>query len=311
MMKWNVEPRRHLPPIAVLRSFVAAARLGSFSEAGDAVGLTQSAVSRQVAQLEELLGVELFTRTGRRVELNADGRAYVAEVAPALERIARASAQLAQRRSSDELAVACLPSFGMRWLAPRLPRLSAAHPELIVNVAARSFPFDMEAENFDAAIHFGRPDWAGAQHEFLFGEAAIPVCSPQWLADNPVSEPADLIGKPLLFQTSRQKAWDRWFSANGVKLEQECTGPSIEHFLMLAQAAAAGGGLALIPSFLIEPELEAGTLVSPFDRPFSTDEGYYLVYPEGRELEPDSALARFREWILTEAGAATEWAEVL
>jgi len=309
MMKWNIESRRHLPPIAALRSFVAAARLSSFSEAGEAVGLTQSAVSRQVAQLEDLLGVQLFTRNGRRVELNVDGQVYADEVAPALERIARASARLEQRRSGDELSIACLPSFGMRWLAPRLPRLSARHPDLVVNIAARSFPFDLEAENFDAAVHFGRADWAGAQHDFLFGEAAIPVCSPAWLAANPVHEPADLVGKSLLFQSSRRKAWDRWFAANGVMLERECSGPSIEHFLMLAQAAAAGAGLALIPSFLIEPELEAGMLVSPFDRPFSTDEGYYLVYSEGKELDSASALGRFRDWIVAEAGAAMEWAE--
>ena len=311
MMKWNVDARRNLPSTAVLHSFVAAARLGSFSQAGDAVGLTQSAVSRQIAQLEDLLGRPLFVRIGRRVELNADGRIYADAVMPALERIAQATVRLGERRGDNELSLACLPSFGMRWLAPRLPRLSAVHPDLVVNVAARSFPFDLEAEHFDAAIHFGRPDWPGGRHDFLFGEAAIPVCSPAWLTENPLHEPADLVGKPLLFQSSRRKAWDLWFAANGVKLERECTGPSIEHFLMLAQAAAAGGGLALIPSFLIEPELEAGTLVSPLDRPFSTHEGYYLVHPENRELDPSSALARFRDWILTEAGTTHDWVEVL
>ncbi|QIG80161.1 LysR substrate-binding domain-containing protein [Stakelama tenebrarum] len=301
MTESNVYPRRLLPPTGALRSFVAAAKTGSFSEAADSVGLTQSAVSRQIAQLEEQLGTDLFTRNGRRIALNAAGRAYVEEIGPALERIARASARAAQHRPPNELAIATLPSFGMRWLAPRLPRFSAAYPELVVDIAARTSVFDFAMEQFDAAIHFGLPDWPGAEHVILFGEAAIPVCSPEWLAANPVSTPADLVDKPLLFQSSRRHAWNRWFSANGVTLDAPCTGPSIEHFLMLAQTAAAGAGLALIPSFLIEPELAAGTLVSPFDLPISTDEHYYLVWPKGDRAAPGSALRCFIDWMVGEA----------
>ncbi|MCJ2181979.1 LysR substrate-binding domain-containing protein [Novosphingobium sp. 1949] len=306
MMKWNEPYRQHLPSSAALRSFLAAARLGSFSLAGDSVGLTQSAVSRQISQLEAQLGVALFVRTGRRVELSGEGRAYAEAIGPALEQIARAGARLAQRRGDNELTIATLPSFGMRWLAPRLPRLSVRHPELVINVASRTWPFTSGAQglddgprDFDAAFDFGRPPWGGMQHALLFREEAVVVCSPHWLAANPLREPADLVGKPLLFQSSRRQAWDAWFAANGVALAAPCTGPSIEHFLMLAQAAAAGAGLALIPSFLIAPELSAGTLVAPLDRPFSTDQAYYLVWPQGGEA--GSALSRFIAWAKNEA----------
>lgn len=298
MTDWNEGARKLLPPMGALNSFAAAARLGSFSRAGEEVGLTQSAVSRQLALLEDWLQTPLFTRAGRRVSLNAEGRAYAEEVGPALDRIRRATARLSGGRPTNELSIATLPSFGMRWLAPRLPRLTARHPELVVNFAARSFPFAFADEPFDAAIHFGRTDWPDAVHDFLFREAAIPVCSPDWLAANPIREPADFIGKSLLFQTSRRTAWDRWFRAAGVEAFAS-GGPVFEHFLMLAQAAAAGAGAALIPSFLIEPELSAGTLVCPIEIPLSTDEAYYLVYPEAAAA--NAPLARFRAWIDEEA----------
>lgn len=297
----NEAMRRLLPPMSALNSFAAAARHGSFSRAGDEVGLTQSAISRQIALLEDWLQTPLFDRTGRRVALNADGRAYADAIEPALDRIRRGTARLIDRPADNELSIATLPSFGMRWLAPRLPRLTAEHPELVVNFAARSHPFDFAGERFDAAIHFGLPDWPDAVHDFLFREVAIPVCSPGWLAANPVRVAADLIGKPLLLQTSRRHAWARWFGAAGVTSVEPATGPTFEQFLMLAQAAAAGSGVALIPSFLIEPELASGTLVCPIDLPLATDEAYYLV--TAAAAPPNAPLAAFRDWIRREAVA--------
>jgi LysR family transcriptional regulator, glycine cleavage system transcriptional activator len=295
----NERSRRLLPPMGALNTFAAAARLGSFSKAGDEVGLTQSAVSRQVALLEDWLQTPLFHRVGRRVALNAHGRAYADEVAPALDRIRRATARISGKRPTNELNIATLPSFGMRWLAPRLPRLTALHPELVVNFAARSVLVDFGNEPFDAAIEFGRPPWPRVHHDLLFREAAIPVCSPDWLAANPICEPRDLYDKVLLFQATRRGAWDRWFACARVDAEPVQPGPTFEHFLMLAQAAVAGTGAALIPSFLIEPELAAGTLVCPVDVPLSTEDAYYIVYPEGGAER--GSLAKFRNWIIDEA----------
>ncbi|TPE61838.1 LysR family transcriptional regulator [Sandaracinobacter neustonicus] len=292
--------RRFLPPMGVLNSFAAAARLGSFSAAGAEVGLTQSAVSRQIALLEDALQRPLFDRAGRRISLNADGQSYADEIAPALDRIRRATARLASRRPANELNIATLPSFGMRWLAPRLPRLSARHPDLVVNFAARSIPFDLSTEGFDAAIHFGLPDWPDATHDFLFREQALPVCAPGWLQTHPIHVPEDFLNTPLLFQSSRRSAWDRWLAHAGVDAPPVSPGPVFEHFLMLAQAAAAGSGAALIPSFLIEPELAAGTLVCPLHIPLSTDEAYWLVHPRGGAANP--ALERFRAWLADEVG---------
>ncbi|MCJ8156876.1 transcriptional regulator GcvA [Sphingomonas sp. LaA6.9] len=294
--------RRLLPPMAALHCFAAAARHGSFSRAGEEVGLTQSAVSRQIAHLEDWLQTPLFERKGRRVSLNAEGRDYADAIMPALERIRRATARTLERRPERELSIATLPSFGMRWLAPRLPRLTERHPGLIVNFLARSDEFDFADESFDAAIHFGLPDWPRVEHDLLFREEAIPVTAPALLAEHAIETPADLARLPLLVQSSRRNAWAEWFERAGVAAAAPAVGPSFEHFLMLAQAAAAGAGVALIPSFLIEPELKSGALACPFALPISGEQAYYLVYPPDRMANP--IFRHFRDWIVHEATGA-------
>ncbi|MDT9600343.1 LysR substrate-binding domain-containing protein [Sphingosinicella rhizophila] len=297
--------RRFLPPMSALNSFAAAARHQSFSLAGEEVGLTQSAVSRQVAVLEDWLQLRLFERTGRRVTLNADGAAYAEAIVPALDRVRAATARMVNRMPQTELNIATLPSFGMRWLAPRLPALSATHPQLVVNFAARTFPFDFADENFDAAIHFGRPDWPGASHVFLFREEAVPVCSPAWLAANPVGQPSDLADKILLHVASRRDGWEKWFDAAGVAPGHR-HGPGFDQFLMAARAAAAGTGVALIPAFLIEPELGAGELVIPLELRLRTEDAYYLVHPDSAAhpmLEP------FADWLVGQAGSLRDGAD--
>ncbi len=295
--------RKYLPPMQALTAFEAAVRHGGFSRAGEEIGLTQSAVSRQIAQLEDWLQTPLFDRIGRRVRLNDAGRAYADDLLPALDAIRRATARASAGRSQTALRIATLPSFGMRWLAPRLPQLTARHPDLVIDFAARSQPFDFGHEDFDAAVHFGvAADWPGVTMDFLFREEAVPVCAPSWLAAHPLREPADLLHAPLLSQTSRRDAWARWLTAAGVDSSALAPGAAYEHFLMLAQACAAGGGVALIPSFLIQPELEAGTLVIPFARPLSSEQAYYLVYPN--DALAGGALAQFRDWMVTQARGA-------
>jgi LysR family glycine cleavage system transcriptional activator len=296
----NEASRKLLPPMAALHSFSAAARHGSFSKAAEEVGLTQSAVSRQVAHLEEWLGLALFDRTGRRVALNVQGEAYAAAIAPALDVIRRATAKALAPSSDRTVNLATLPSFGMRWLAPRLPQLTRRHPDLLVNFAARTDEFDFALEPFDAAIHFGRPNWPGVEHDLLFRERSIPVVAPHLIEHYGLEKPADLARLPLLTQSFRQDAWARWFDLAGVSPRPQMRGgPDFAHFLMLAQAAAAGAGAALIPSFLIEPELASGALVQAFDLPMSGQEAYYLVYPPGRRDSP--GFRQLRDWIIEES----------
>ncbi|MGY4395322.1 LysR family glycine cleavage system transcriptional activator [Sphingomonas sp. UYAg733] len=295
----NENSRRLLPPMGALASFAAAARHDSFSRAGEEIGLSQSAVSRQIAVLEDWIQTTLFDRTGRRVKLSSAGDAYMKAIGPALEGIRAATANALSKQSDLELNIATLPSFGMRWLAPRLPALNSKHPDIIVNFSAKSHPFYFSEERFDAAIHFGLPTWLDASHDLLFHEEAVPVCSPARLAQHPIAAPESVLTWPLLVQSSRRDAWSQWLAVAGVDRPVPAPSGSFEHFLMLAQAAAAGAGLALIPRFLIEPELADGTLVIPFDITLRTEEAYYLVLPINRTLP--SRLAQFRAWIVNEA----------
>jgi LysR family glycine cleavage system transcriptional activator len=221
-------------------------------------------------------------------------------IAPALQRIRQATAQMIDRTERGAITIATLPSFGMRWLAPRLPGLTAHQADLVVNFAARSDRFDFSTAGFDAAVHFGLPDWPGAAHDLLFRERALPVASPALRDRLGDGGPAALLGLPLLHLATRPHAWQRWFAAAGVDAPPLLPEPSFEHFLMLAQAAAAGAGAALVPTFLIEPELQSGALVHLSDQPVSGQEAYYLVYPP--ENLANRRFRAFRDWLLAEAG---------
>lgn len=295
----NENRRRLLPPMAALHSFAAAARLESFSRAAQELGLTQGAVSRQIAQLEDWLQLLLFDRAGRGVVLTPEGRDYVEAVGPALDRIRRATARAIERRPDHELYIATLPSFGMRWLAPRLPNLTALVPDIVVNFSARSTEFDFDDEEFDAAIHFGQADWRGVNHDLLFREQAVAVMSPDFVVAHGIKSPDDLARAPLLALTSRRRAWAGWFETCRVSVPAPEPGATFEQFLMLAQAAIAGAGAALIPTFLIMPELTSGALVQPFETAAPDLGAYYLVSPPDRV--GSRTFRQFREWILSES----------
>ena len=295
------ERRRHLPPTAALHTLSVVARAGGFSRAAQELDLTQSAVSRQIAMLEDWLGATLFDRRGRRVALNARGRAYVEAIEPALRTIRRATAALVDRPSERVVELAVLPSFGMRWLAPRLARLSERHPDLVVNFAARIDEFDFADERFDAAIHAGGPIWPGGDHTLLFEELMTPVAAPARLAARPVRNAADLLAHPLLHQAARPHAWRDWLAGQGVETEDAAlSGPSFAHFLMMAQAAVAGAGVALMPRFLVEDELRSGQLADPLGITTPSGASYWFVTPQGRA--PTSGVRDVKAWLLEEAG---------
>lgn len=293
--------RPHLPSLGALSAFEAAARHGSFTRAAEELALTQGAVSRQVAGLETQIGVKLFERVRQRVALTPAGAAYAVEVRAALRQISSATLNvMAFRGAGGVLNLAILPTFGTRWLIPRLPRFTEAYPNVTINFATRVRPFDFAREGHDAAIHFGGPAWPGARLHRLMGEEIIPVASPALVARHRLAEPADVLGVPLLQQATRPRAWEQWLSEAGLDPTQATPGPRFEQFAMVAQAAVAGLGLAIVPRFLVEEELRAGVLITPFERPSRSEEAYWLVYPEEKAALP--AVSAFRAWLLAEVG---------
>jgi DNA-binding transcriptional LysR family regulator len=290
--------RRFLPSMSLLRAFEAAARHQSFTAAAAELNLTQGAVSRQIRVLEELLGSDLFIRERQTVRLTSAGETYAREIREALRRISSATLSFRANPKGGTLNLAILPTFGTRWLAPRLPGFLRDNPGITINLTTRLAPFDFSVEQADAAIHFGHPDWPGVEFAFLMGETVVPACNRSLREEYRFEQPGDLLKAPLLHLISRPDAWERWFMMHDA-LTQPLHGMLLDQFATAAQAAISGLGLALLPEFLIEEELARGDLVKALDRPMQSSEQYYLAWLANRSAYPP--LAAFRRWIVQEA----------
>lgn len=290
--------RKLLPSTSALAAFDSVARLGSFSLAADELSLTQGAISRQVMSLEEQLGVRLFERGARGVSLTREGETYAKAIGIALGDIRSASLQVMTKTHANTLNLAMLPTFGTRWLLPRIPKFVAAHPEITLNFATRIGQFDFEKEGLDMAIHIGQPDWPAAESVFLMDEMVAPVCSPAFLASHPIARADDIAGLALLHMASRPGAWDHWFKSVGIVASQ-APAMRFEQFSSVAQACIAGLGVALMPLFLIESELKSGQLVQACDHPVKSPSSYYAVAPLSRINHGPVVL--FRRWLLSES----------
>ncbi|MEX3953685.1 LysR family transcriptional regulator [Paraburkholderia sp. EG287A] len=283
-----------------LIAFEAAARHLSFTRSADELALTQSAVGRQVAALEEYLGVPLFNRVKKRLSLTEIGEIYARQVRDNLARMERDTlAAMAHREAGGILELAVIPTFATRWLIPRLPLFYAEHKHVTVNLATRAEPFLFTDTLFDAAIHFGDPVWPGSIARYLFGEEMTPVCSPQLLKGRVSLEPREVSEFTLLHQSARPDAWRHWFAQAGIHDADCMQGQRYELFSMLVEAARAGLGIALVPRFFVSHELAIGELLLPCKLSLTSDKGYYLVYPEQKQHSPQ--LQGFEAWLLAEA----------
>nr|WP_239029835.1 LysR family transcriptional regulator [Novacetimonas pomaceti] len=293
--------RRFLPSISLLCSFEAAARHQNFTTAATELHLTQSAISRHIRALEAQLGAELFIRERQTVRLTIAGEVYAREIREALKHISTATLGFRASPSGGTFNLAVLPTFGARWLAPRVPAFQRLHPDITINLFTRPVPFEFAAEMLDAAIHYGLADWPGAEMEFLMHEQVVPVCSPDMAGRFDFRAPADLLRAPLLHLVSRPDAWERWFHAHDVDARQ-IHGMLCDQFATITQAARAGAGLALLPRFLIAEELSRGELVEVAPpAPHMAEEAYYLVWPVNRARY--APLVAFRDWLRGEAAA--------
>ncbi|GAA6131304.1 LysR family transcriptional regulator [Halopseudomonas sabulinigri] len=291
--------RRKIPPTQALICFESSARHESFTKAAEELSLTQSAVCRQIANLEEFLDIQLFRRTRRGVKLTDAGQTYSRRIASRLDAVERDTLSVMGNQGTATLELALVPTFGTQWLLPRLGDFLRQHPQITVNLTNRTRPFLFADTEFDAAIYFGDGEWSGTQTHFLMKESPIPVCSPALIAPQQQLMPEQIAELPLLQQTTRPYAWRQWFAAVDMRVEHDLNGTRLELFSMLAQAAMHGLGVALIPPFLIRNELAEGRLISPCARSFDSANSYFLVIPE-RKAE-SAALLAFRDWLTAEA----------
>lgn len=294
--------------------FEAAVRHSSYTRAAEELFLTQSAVCRQIAKLEEFLGVRLFRRVRRGIVPTAAGLAYSKKVANSLNLLERDAVEVMYKGEiGGELTIAVLPTFAHKWLVPKLTDFRRKHPGVTLNLVTRTRLSILDEPNIDAAIFAGDGHWAGCTCHLVFREELIPVCSPEILNGHDRSD-VDFTALTLMHLDSRPYAWKNWLAANGVSVLHETAGPKYDVFSLLIEAAAHGLGAAMVPRFLVENDLHSGRLVEleapadlsnkdpaapPIDKATTN---YFLV---SSERNGDNLMLNlFSEWLLQMIGRA-------
>jgi LysR family glycine cleavage system transcriptional activator len=290
----NFQPTR-LPPLNTLRVFEAAARHASFRSAAVELCVTQAAVSQQIRVLEDRLRIKLFERTARGVVLTDAGHAYLDPIQRALQCIADATQSVTADRNIETLALSAPPTFGIRWLMPRLPAFSTMHAWINVRLFMSVSPIGIFPPNADAAIWHGRGHWPGTVARRLFRDDHLtPVCSPEVLSGPlPLREPKDLSHHTLLHGLREFDDWRTWLDRAGVDSVDPTKGPLFDSTSGAVQAATQGLGVA------IGDDVRAGHLVVPFSLFVQSDSTYYLVLQPRRKRKP--AIDAFAAWVLDEA----------
>jgi LysR family transcriptional regulator of beta-lactamase len=288
--------RSHVP-LNALRAFEASARHLSFTRAGLELRVTQAAVSHQVKSLEEMLGVRLFRRLPRGLALTDEGQALLPVLADSFGRIRATLDRFENGHFRDVVTVGTVGTFATGWLLPRLQSFCAAHPYVDLRILTNNNRVDIAGEGLDYAIRFGDGSWHGTEATYLFAAPLSPVCAPEIAAR--LRRPEDLRDEVLL-RSYRADEWARWFAASGA-LCPVIRGTVFDSSVTMAEAAAQGAGVALLPVRMFARELRHGRLVRPFDIEIAVGD-YWL---SSLKSKPETAGMRaFRAWLLESVAAA-------
>ena len=306
MQTRNANPEPRLPSLDLLKGFEAAARLLSFTKAGEELYLSQSAVSRQIQELEEQLGVRLFERRHRALALTEAGQTLYAAAAQALATMRAVTDRLRAARGRRTLSVTTTQSFASLWLIPRLAGFTGRHPELDVRISAESRVLDLERDGLDLAIRHGPAKMAGTGAVRLFGERMFPVCSPKLLEDKgrPLREPVDLRHHVLLHYDDPDGRhpwlhWKTWLEIERLPDLRPAGSLVFSGYEQIIPAAIAGHGVALGRSPLVREAMASGELVAPFKRSSDPARAYYAVVSAHAEGRPE--VADFIAWLKDES----------
>jgi LysR family glycine cleavage system transcriptional activator len=312
-----------LPPLNALRAFEAAARHLSVKKAAIELNVTPAAVSHQIRMLEDYLGVQLFHRYNRALELTDAARASLPKLREGFDSLVQAVERLRSHVSGGVLTVSAAPSFAARWLMPRLHRFIAAHPEVDVRVSARMRRVSVDGkgdvaeratveawlDDSDIAILYGRGNYPGMWVKKLLDLTITPICSPQLLkSQHPLKEPRELAHHMLLHDDTgdlydNEPFWDVWLRAAGIEGVDARRGPHFSHAVLAFEAAIDAVGVVATMPVLAAEDIAAGRLVAPFELHVPLASAYYLVCQESASTRP--AVALFRDWLLEEAARDT------
>ena len=295
-----------LPSLNGLRAFEAAARHLSFTRAAAELAVTQTAISHQIRRLEEQLGIRLFVRRNRALELTREAQGYLPAVRAAFEDLRQATDRLRRGERDGLLTVSTTPSLAAKWLVSRVATFQDAHPGIEIRMSASTQLVDFRGDGeIDMAVRYGRGTWPGLRADWLMAEEFFPVCSPALLAgEKPLKQPSDLAQHTLLHAMVSREDWQLWLTAAGLPTALALKrGLSFDQSFMAIQAAIDGLGVALGRTPLVEADIRAGRLVVPFELVLPDEAGFYIVAPEETADAPKVAL--FRDWLIASVAPGT------
>jgi DNA-binding transcriptional LysR family regulator len=291
-----------IPPLKSIIAFESVARTRSVNRAAEELGLTASAVSHQLSNLESIIGQPLFQRSGRGLVLTPVGERYLADVTGSLADLSRATERASSRTEVDILRVHSSPSFGLMWLLPRLSSFQEANGDIQLNLACSYENVSFSNGFYDLDIRHGYGNWDNLEVKTLRGEFIAPLAAPAYLARHPVGAPAELLEHRLIYSESPLVQWKQWFGRTGVSAAHKTFDFSFDRSYMSLETAALGLGIALESVMLASARIREGALVPVFDASFAVEVGaHHLVYPTQNAELP--RVARFVAWIEHECGA--------
>lgn len=295
--------RSRLPSLNALRTFESAARHGSFTKAAVELCVTHSAVSHQIKQLEHALGVELFLRKSRSVELTRVGRSYYPPLRDAFDRIAEATNLAVYSKTHSALTIQVYSTFAIRWLIPRLSLLRAEYPELQVRLVTSQSDVDFEQDDVDACVMIGYRSRVGLQYDYLFSSRIFPVCSPSMQESAfPAGDLEQLSEVPILQVYPSRRDWWAWLEANDVEGVDPDAGQQFDSYDLAMNSAMQGIGITLGIEPFVNRDLAAGLLVEPFPgRRIYVPRDWYFVCREEKSEHPD--IVAFRRWLIDQVEA--------
>lgn len=290
--------QKTLPPLNWLRAFEVSARCLNFTHAAEELFLTQGAVSQQIRQLENHLGVALFKRLPRGLGLSEEGQAYLPVVQDAITRLAVGTNEIFGQHKRRPIKVRGSLAFFVHWLAPKLQAFSQAHPHVDIRYISNIWVKELDGED-DMEIRWGHGQWPGLVSQRLTWDTLFPVCSPGLMAKSPLTVPADVSNHPLLHVLGYEEGWGYWLNMVGAHSVDFSTGMQFDTLISTLRMAELGQGIALARSSMVDDMLRDGRLVEPFTQRIDASESFYLVRDSGAEQHPDAAI--FSTWLVEQA----------
>ena len=291
--------KKRLPPLEPLIAFEAAARLLSFTRAGEELHLSQAAISQQIRSLESSLQVKLFTRSHRAVQLTNEGREYLHTVAAILKQLAGATMDIQNVEFSQQLVLGCDQSFATQWLAPRIAQLRALLPGVSLRIIASDDYDESLGAEVQAAVLHGDGNWPGFHVRRLFAEEVFPVCSPDYAWQQAQQDWVGWLLQAQLIDLADSHwnwmNWRLWLGGNDIDEPLGNRNLQINSYPLVIDAACAGQGVALGWRYLVDDLIAAGKLLRPIEQSLQTEFGYYFICREN--LQQDSLVLRVADWL--------------